>query len=643
MLDGRVQGELVGVVEVLRLDRGGDSAFGLAQQVRHALVHRGQGSGFRQLAEGLDGLHALVEVQGRAWLEGTHRQVGGNVDTLVFVTGTQTIEDELQYLLAQAGGLDLGTELADCEVHRFVQVQVQLFLDQDAQYAQRCTTQGIGVLATGREHADTEDTHQGVELVGDGHSRAGQGRRQFGTGTARHVLLVQGQGNVLRLAVVERVVVAGNTLHFRELADHFGGQVAFRQQPGTRRTLGVAANALSDEGSQLGNPLGLVEDTAQLGLEHYVLQALVEAFQRLLLVLLEEEFGVGQAWAHDLLVAFDDLLRIATLDVGHGDEARQQLAVGIQQAEVFLVVLHGGDQGFLRYFKEAFLERAHQRHWPFDQGGHFIEQRWRHDGAAFLLHCQFGGTLADQLAALGKICQDVRLAQVFLVVGRGADAHVFRMVEAVATGFTTGSLRQQGAVDHFVTEQHDQPLGWTHELFLACTPAHALGDRQVVERVFDDGWQQAGGGLARDVLGEAQLGAALVDIRQLYPTLLGEAQGGLGRVAFSIEGGLAWRAVEVDAAVRLLGVEVADQHGQAARRGEHLLVGVVQASGLQAFLDTGEEGVTEAAQGLGWQFFGAQFNQEILSTHCAASSLANASSRNSGDAIGKPSLARACR
>ncbi len=145
------------------------------------------------------------------------------------------------------------------------------------------------------------------------------------------------------------------------------------------------------------------------------------------------------------------------------------------------------------------------------------------------------------------------------------------------------------------------------------------------------------------MLGEAQLGAALVDIRQLYPALLGKAQGGLGRVAFSVEGRLAWRAVKVDAAVRLLGVEVADQYGQAARRGEHLLVGVVQACGLQAFFDTGEEGISKAAQGLGWQFFGAQFNQEILSTHCAASSLANTSSRNSGDAIGKPSLARACR
>ena len=68
-----------------------------------------------------------------------------------------------------------------------------------------------------------------------------------------------------------------------------------------------------------------------------------------------------------------------------------------------------------------------------------------------------------------------------------------------------------------------------------------------------------------------------------------------------------------------------------------------QAGRLQALVDAGQEGFGQGVQGLGWQLFGAQFYQEILSTHCAASSLANTSSRRSGVAIGKPSLARASR
>ncbi|MOA37924.1 hypothetical protein D3C78_1595610 [compost metagenome] len=131
----------------------------------------------------------------------------------------------------------------------------------------------------------------------------------------------------------------------------------------------------------------------------------------------------------------------------------------------------------MRHFEETLLERADQRHWPLDQRGHFIEQRWRHDGGAFLLHGEFGGTLADQLATLGEIGQHVGFAQVFQVVRRGADAHVFRVVEAVTTGITTGLLGEDGAVDDVVAQQHHQPLGWTHELFLARTPTHAFRDR----------------------------------------------------------------------------------------------------------------------------------------------------------------------
>src|SRR3546814_6673292 len=58
---------------------------------------------------------------------------------------------------------------------------------------------------------------QGVELVGHGYVRAGERAWQLAAGTARHVLLVQRQRHIFWLAVVERVVVTGNALHFRKL------------------------------------------------------------------------------------------------------------------------------------------------------------------------------------------------------------------------------------------------------------------------------------------------------------------------------------------------------------------------------------------------------------------------------------------
>ncbi len=221
--------------------------------------------------------------------------------------------------------------------------------------------------------------------------------------------------------------------------------------------------------------------------------------------------------------------------------------------------------------------------------------------------------------------------------------HLTRAVEAVAAGFATGALGEDLAVDHLLAEQHHQPLGRTDELFLACGPAHALGNRQVVQRSLDDTRQQLGGGLTFDGAAELELGPAAVDFGQVHAAFAGETQGSLGRLTVGVEGGLHRRAVEVDAAVRLLGGQLLDQHGQATRCGVGLGLGKAQAGVLQALLDAGAEGFGQLGERFRWQFFGTQFDEEIQCTHSAASSLASTSSRSSGVAMGKPSLARASR
>jgi hypothetical protein len=68
LLDGRVQGELLGIVEVLGRHAAPSLRPCSAGSTR-ACSRRRQGGGFRQFAEGLHGLHALVEVQGRTRLQ----------------------------------------------------------------------------------------------------------------------------------------------------------------------------------------------------------------------------------------------------------------------------------------------------------------------------------------------------------------------------------------------------------------------------------------------------------------------------------------------------------------------------------------------------------------------------------------------
>ncbi|MNF80455.1 hypothetical protein D3C84_627000 [compost metagenome] len=249
----------------------------------------------------------------------------------------------------------------------------------------------------------------------------------------------------------------------------------------------------------------------------------------------------------------------------------------------------------------------------------------------------------DLRATLGEIGDHIGAAQVFGVVGRRRDAHVVVGVEAVAAGDPTGPLGEDFAVDHRIAEQHHQPLARTHEFGLARAPAHALGDRQLVQRGFDDARQQADGGLAGNALAEFQLRPAAVDLGQVDAAFLGEAQRRLGRITVLVEGRLQRRAIEVLGAIGLLFFELLDQHREAPRRGVVAHLAIAQAGGLQAFFDAGEEGLAQAVQGFRRQLFGAQFYQKIVRTHSAASSLASTSSRRSGAASGKPSLRRACR
>ena len=69
----------------------------------------------------------------------------------------------------------------------------------------------------------------------------------------------------------------------------------------------------------------------------------------LLLVLFEKEFCIRQTRAHDALIAFNNVARIVSGDVGDNQKPRAQFARRIGQRKIFLIGLHGQDQTFLRH------------------------------------------------------------------------------------------------------------------------------------------------------------------------------------------------------------------------------------------------------------------------------------------------------
>ena len=127
------------------------------------------------------------------------------------------------------------------------------------------------------------------------------------------------------------VVAAHDALQFRELADHVGQQVGLGQHGSLFGVLHQlpAAELFGDGAGDGGNALHALALGAQLVVIDNLGQADDAAFQRLLAILVEEELGIGQARAHDALVAADDGGSVIRADVADHQEFVGQLAGGV--------------------------------------------------------------------------------------------------------------------------------------------------------------------------------------------------------------------------------------------------------------------------------------------------------------------------
>jgi hypothetical protein len=398
---------------------------------------------------------------------------------------------------------------------------------------------------------------------------------------------------------------------------------------------------------------------AQLVVVDHVGQQRNARFQRLLLVLLEEELGVRQARAHHALVAADDGARVIRLDVRHDQEARAQLAVRIRQREVFLVGLHGQDQAFLRHRQEDFLEAALVHHRPFDQGGHFIQQRFRHQD---LVGAGLGQQLAaDRFLALFRAGDDLALVLQHggVVVGmRDVEGFAVRQ-EAVAEGAAAAGQAEQRQRHDGVAVQGQQRVDRAHELHglaVRALVAHHFRDRQLGDR-FGQHRLQAVGELAarRGVAVEEALGLAVLGAFEIVDLQVREAQRGQllakgrARLAVLVEGHRHRQHFFADRLVRRSRAHVRDRHRQAARRGigGNDAVGVEEVAGLQAIRDAVRKSGAQFDEGLRRQFFGLQFNEQglvhdrsILLFWAQPTLISAASTSGDFGSIGKPSFSR---
>ena len=451
-----------------------------------------------------------------------------------------------------------------------------------------------------------------------------------------------------------RVIGAHDALELRELAHHVGQEVGLGQARAALGQRHVEAEALGDAGGQLRHAFAALGLGAQLVVVDHVGQLRQARFQGLLLVLLEEELRIRQARAHDALVAADDGGRVVGRQVRHDQEARTQLARAVRQREILLVGLHGQDQAFLRHRQEFVLEAAFVDHRPFDQRGHFVQQRFRHQDLVAARF--FQQLLAD--AFLARFGGREHLAFAFqhlrvLVGVRHGNLAAMRQ-EAVAHGVAAGFQPQQVQRQHLFAVQGEQQVDRAHELHggaVRALVAHDLRDRQLGHGLLQDVLQGAGQRAAGCGVGiEEGFGLAVLGAFEVRDLQIREAEGGQllgqrrGRVAVLVQRDRNRQHLLADRFIRRGVAHVGDGDGQAARSGVGGgdAVAFQEVARLQAVGDAVRERGAELDERFRRQFFGLDFDEESLVHDLFCSCQAAALSEASVDAgsIGKPSFSR---
>ena len=215
-------------------------------------------------------------------------------------------------------------------------------------------------------------------------------------------------------------VAAHDALQFGKFLDHLGHQIALGQP---RRPLGpvrLPVVLIGNEPGQRRDPITLVRDRAESLLENDMLEAFLPRCQRLLAVQSPEKFGVAEPGTNHPLVTRPHLRRITADQVGDGNEVRQQSAMPVHQRKIALMILHGTDQRLGRDVEKASLKIAGQRHRPFHQRGHFIEQFRLDDRYPAQLRRRCLCLSANHIAALAEIGNDLAgFGQLPGIIGRG--------------------------------------------------------------------------------------------------------------------------------------------------------------------------------------------------------------------------------
>jgi hypothetical protein len=263
--------------------------------------------------------------------------------------------------------------------------------------------------------------------------------------------------------------------------------------------------------------------------------------------------------------------RVGDLHVGDDQEPVEQPALAIEQREVFLVLLHGQNQAFLRHFEVFGFELADINHRPFDQRRHLVEQAVGRMDAGSKLAGSGVELCGDGCPPFREVDDDLARSQLGDILVRMVDDDLAARQEAMALRRPAALQPEDFSGNDVLAVQEDQAMHGANELVFGISPVHQFRDRQFPERLGNDVGQMPREFLALFLApGDKVLALAVGRRRELFETHAGRAHEAfecLGRFAGGVEPTGNAGALLLQHAVRLAGSDSGDGQRQAARGG----------------------------------------------------------------------------
>ncbi len=234
-------------------------------------------------------------------------------------------------------------------------------IEQDLHEPLRRATEAERISRSGRLEADSKETDERLDLVGDRYDCAAPCSRQLVVNIQRQIVIVDRLPHAVGLSFLARVDAADLSLQIGELLHHLGDEIGFAQSSGRDDIAVIDFQLRTDRRGDPLDPFRLLQVVAELFLELQMGELLETVGERLAPVGLVEERRVRESRVRDEGVAVSRVAIGIGLVVDHGEKRIRQLSRLTPDRELLLMDAHHGDEYFFGQ-RQVLLPKLRAQH-----------------------------------------------------------------------------------------------------------------------------------------------------------------------------------------------------------------------------------------------------------------------------------------